>query len=90
MKEGREVISPAPPAPEARFKILEAGRAEELGRSLDAAGASHLARGVLYARAGLLDDAEREIEALLRDNPRSNAARKLLRSLRAMRRGQKQ
>jgi hypothetical protein len=39
--------------------------------------------GVLYAQAGLLDDAEREFSALLRANPKSEVARKLLSNVRA-------
>ncbi|MGH9882254.1 MAG: tetratricopeptide repeat protein [Pyrinomonadaceae bacterium] len=45
-----------------------------------------MTRGTLYARAGLLDDAERELRALLAANPKSPTARKLLQSVRAIRR----
>lgn len=85
-KDGREVLAPAPPAPEARFKLLGRAQGEELARSLQASGNSHLARGVIYTRAGLLDEAEREFAALLKENPESAVARKLLNSLRRMRR----
>ena len=85
VKDGREMISPSAPAPEARFKVLEKAKADEL-RSVETAGAnSHLARGTLYARAGLLDDAERELRALLAANPKSPTAQKLLQSLQAIR-----
>lgn len=47
---------------------------------------SHLTLGVLYAQAGLLDDAERELQLLLRANPQSALAQKLLRGVRAKRR----
>jgi hypothetical protein len=46
---------------------------------------SHLVRGVLFARVGLLDDAERELRALAAANPRSAVARKLLASVTALR-----
>ena len=46
---------------------------------------SHLLRATIYARAGLLDEAEREYQALLNANPRSTIARKLLQHLRAQR-----
>lgn len=85
-KGGAEVISPAPPAPEARFKILDAVRAASLARAERDARGSHVALGVLYARAGLLDEAERELSALLRRNPQSDIARRLLQSVRAQRR----
>ncbi len=42
---------------------------------------SHLARGVIYAQAGLLDEAGTEFEALVQDNPRSQLARRLLNSV---------
>lgn len=86
VKDGQEVISPAPPAPDIRFRVLSAAQTEEVERSLASSRNSHLARGVIYARRGILDDAEREFEILLRENPRSSAARKLLNNVRALRR----
>ncbi|HVF43850.1 MAG TPA: hypothetical protein VM936_12595 [Pyrinomonadaceae bacterium] len=80
-RNGEEVVAPAAPAPEARFRVLSRALDEELTRAERDARASRLALGVLYARAGLLEDAERELDAHLRANPRSAAARKLLRSL---------
>jgi len=86
VKEGKEIISPSAPAPEARFKVLEKAKADELSGVETAASGSHLARGTLYARVGLLDDAERELRALVAANPKSPIARKLLQSVRAIRR----
>jgi hypothetical protein len=85
-KEGSEVVSPAPPMPEARFKVLGNAEGEELTRALASGRDSHLARGVIYTRAGLLAEAEQEFEALVHMNPRSQAARKLLDNVRALRR----
>jgi anti-sigma factor ChrR (cupin superfamily) len=85
VKDGREIISPTPPAPEARFKVLDKAKADELS-SVERVADSHLARGTIYARAGLLDDAERELRALLAANPNSPTARQLLQSVRAARR----
>lgn len=78
--------APAPPAPEARFRVLDESRARELSRAERAAPRSHLALGVLYARAGLFDEAEREFQLLTAANPRSAAARRLLRDVRARKR----
>jgi hypothetical protein len=86
VKDGKEIISPTAPAPEARFKVLEKAKADELTVVERVGPGSHLARGTLYARAGLLDDAERELRALLAANPKSSTARKLLQSLQAIRR----
>jgi hypothetical protein len=82
----REVVSPVKPAPEARFMILGRAKANELADARNSNGGSHLTLGILYAQAGLLDDAERELLALLRANPHSTLAEKLLRRVRTMRR----
>jgi hypothetical protein len=85
IKNGREIKSPVPPAPEAKFRILEQSKADELSQIKKAVSNSHLATGLIYAREGLLDDAEREFEILARANPKSLAAQKLLNSLKALR-----
>ena len=43
------------------------------------------ARGVLYAKAGLLDEAEREFRADLNLHPTDESARKLLRTIKSWR-----
>jgi hypothetical protein len=82
LKQDSQIKSPQPPAPEAKFKVLEGAKAAELQQARRANPNSHLALGVLYAQAGLLDDAEREFTALLRANPKSEVARKLLSNVR--------
>ena len=84
--EGRELLSPAPPAPPARFRILEPSRLAELERAKASSAGSHLVLGVVYAQAGLLEDSERELRELLRVNSGSDVARRLLRSVEARRR----
>jgi lipopolysaccharide biosynthesis regulator YciM len=74
-----------PPAPEAKFKVLEKSKAEELDRVRKSYPRSHLILGSLYERAGLLDDAEREFQSLVSANPKSTVARKLLRNVRSLR-----
>lgn len=81
IKDGQEIIVPEPPAPEAKFKVLEQVRADELARARRQFANSHLTLGLLYARAGLLAESERELKALTDANPASPLARKLLRSL---------
>ncbi|MBV9923526.1 MAG: zf-HC2 domain-containing protein [Acidobacteria bacterium] len=83
-KGGAEVVAPAAPAPEARFRILSRSEEATLARAERDAAGSHLALGVLYTRAGLLAEAEAEFKALLRADPRSAAARKLLRDVQRM------
>jgi hypothetical protein len=78
---GKEVLSPVKPAPDASFMVLDQAKANDLIHAKKAGGNSHLILGILYAQAGLLDDAERELQALLRANPQSPLAHKLLRSI---------
>ncbi|HEX8843662.1 MAG TPA: zf-HC2 domain-containing protein [Pyrinomonadaceae bacterium] len=86
VKGDEEFVSPPPTAPDAQFKVLEEAQAEELKRARQRAPRSRLLLGALYARAGLLDEAEREFRGLVEKNPRSRFARKLLRDVRARRR----
>ena len=84
LKDGQVITSPVMPAPQAKFMILDRAHSEELRRIRGAAPHYHLGLGVLYARAGLLDEAEREFLALMKSNPRSDVARRLLQSVRSM------
>ena len=83
LKDGQEIISPVAPAPRAQFKIVEAEKLGEINRVKRAHPDSHLVLGILYARAGLLTDAEREFQLLANANPRSQVARRLLRRVQA-------
>ncbi|HWT01118.1 MAG TPA: zf-HC2 domain-containing protein [Pyrinomonadaceae bacterium] len=84
VKDGQEITSPAPPAPEAKFRILDDSQNRKLERAEQQHADSHLTLGVLYAQAGLLDEAEREFQALVEANPSSVPARELLKSVRAL------
>jgi hypothetical protein len=86
LRDGEAIVSPSPPAPEARFRVLEQAAADELIRARQLRPASHLTLGVLYARAGMADEAEREFRALVESNPGSAVARSLLLSVQAWRR----
>jgi Tfp pilus assembly protein PilF len=44
-----------------------------------------LARGIIYARAGLLDEAEKEFRLAVQTDPRSDVANKLLRQVQGWR-----
>ncbi|MDQ1558117.1 MAG: hypothetical protein QOD32_1177 [Pyrinomonadaceae bacterium] len=80
--DGREITSPTPTAPQAKFRVLDARTFDELKSFAALNPNSHLALGVLYAKAGLLDEAGDELEKLVKQNPRSPVARKLLKSVR--------
>jgi hypothetical protein len=85
LKDGKEIVSPTPPAPEAKFKVLESARASELMRAQEQFAHSPLTLGILYTRAGLLDDAEQALQTLADANPTTDVARKLLHSVQALR-----
>ncbi len=77
----REIVAPAAGSSRARFKVLEQAKDEEIARARKTFANSHLLMGILYADAGLLDDAEREFRALRNANPQSPVARSLLQSI---------
>lgn len=88
-KDGEEFISPRPPAPQARFRVLDRAKASELAKAKQDYGSSHLTLGLLYAEAGLLNEAEQELRLLQKANPDSEIARKLLNQIQALRRRNK-
>jgi hypothetical protein len=79
----REVTAPAPPAPMARFGVLDASRAKEIDRLAAQQPPSHLALGIAYAEAGALPDAEREFRTLVDENRGNGSAQRLLESVRS-------
>lgn len=83
LKDGQEIAAPVPPAPEAKFKVLEPSKLQEVTNARRQFAGSHLALGLLYAEAGLLPEAERELQALVEANRTSTLARKLLQSVKA-------
>ena len=85
LKEGETFLSPKPPLPEARFRVLDQRAFDALAKLKQSAGNSHLAMGVFYWKHGLLDQAEREFQALAVANPNSPAVRELLANIRFLR-----
>lgn len=84
IREGEQIITPRAPAPQAKFRILDQTSADEITRARRSSRSSHLTLALLYARAGLLDEAEQELRALRKANPDSTIVRRLLASLRAL------
>jgi hypothetical protein len=73
--------APAPPEPEARFRVLDSATRARLEEQRRKFGGSHLVMGLLYAKAGLLAEARTEFEKLARENPQSELPGKLLTGL---------
>jgi len=82
LKDGEEVVAPAASRSRAKFRVLEQSKLDEIRRARSTNGNSHLMMGVVYADAGLVEEAEREFAELVRANPQSSTARKLLASVR--------
>jgi hypothetical protein len=78
--DGSETVSPSAPAPQARFRVLDQKMADDLSKLEKTK--SRLALGVLYATAGLIEEARREFQILVKENPKSALARKLLAGVR--------
>ena len=86
VKDGETVVSPKPPQPQARFRVLDRRALATLAKLKESAKRSHLALGVFYWKHGLIDESEREFQALAAANPNSPAAAELLASIRSIRR----
>ena len=78
-RSGAEVLAPVAPAKRAQFKVLEKDKLRDLTLLRQQRPVSHLALGVTYLKFGLLDDAEKEFQQLLKTNPDSAVVKKLLR-----------
>lgn len=83
MVDGKKIVSPSASTPEMKFAILSTADFQELIHLKQSN--SHLALGIFYARTGLLDLAESEFQSLVELNPKSEMPRKLLHSVRAIR-----
>ncbi len=86
IKGGEEFSSPRPPAPLAKFHILDETLANEIVQARSAYASSHLTLALVYTKAGLLYEAELEFLAMQKANPNSMILRRLLASAQAMRR----
>ena len=86
VKDGETIVSPKPPLPEARFRVLDQHTVNTMATLRLSVGTSHLAMGVYYWKHGLIEQAEREFQALAKANPDSPLVKELLASIRSRRR----
>jgi Putative zinc-finger len=70
---------------QAKFRILGEDKVRELNR-LKTGSQSHLALALFYAREGMISEAEREFGHLVKQNPNSAVAKRLLKDVRSWRR----
>lgn len=83
-KDGQEFNSPRPPEPQAKFRVIDHAKANELANARRSS--SHLVLGLLYAEAGLLKEAEQELKVVQKENPESTIARSLLNKIQILQR----
>jgi hypothetical protein len=76
-----EIVAPGLEGAEAKFHVLSAGAARAIQNATRSN--SHLARGLVYAKHGLLLDAENELAQVADANPNSPIARSLLADVRS-------
>jgi len=81
VRDGQHLTLPSPPDTPPRFRVVEPATAKRLRRLASEPHPSHLYLAVEYGRAGLLDDARREMTLAMAENPADPALRKLLESL---------
>jgi hypothetical protein len=86
LQDGQTIVSPKPPLREARFRILDQRAVVSLAKLKQSAESSHLVMGVFYWKHGLIQESEREFQALAQANPNSTAVAELLASIRSIRR----
>jgi hypothetical protein len=79
--ETGEISSTGSDRAEAVFRVLTPKEAAEVDAGEARYGSSHLMRGLIYSRYGLLHDAEREFRSLAKQNPDSPIVRELLESV---------
>ncbi|MGA9772992.1 MAG: hypothetical protein WBV94_28435 [Blastocatellia bacterium] len=83
LKDGNKIIAPTLPA-RAEFKIIEESEQAKLNSQTKHLN-SAAARGVIYARAGLLDEAEQELRAHISRYPKDGSAKRALRTVKSWR-----
>jgi len=90
-KDGKEITSSVSATKlhgkplEAKFKVLEQSKADEITEAKRRYPDFHLLLGIVQARAGLMDEAEVEFKKLLSANPKSVLAQNLLRKVQVSR-----
>jgi Putative zinc-finger len=83
--DAKSVNSPSPPSPEAKFRVLNREKTDELTQFKAIHPEAHLALGILYARAGLLQLGENEFKQIPESHPDYRLAQNLLKSIQQIR-----
>jgi TolA-binding protein len=81
LKDGNKIIAPTSPA-RAEFKVIEESEQDKLNSQTKHLN-SAAARGVIYARAGPLDEAEQELHSHISRHPKDGAAKRAPRTVKS-------
>jgi hypothetical protein len=84
-RNGTQVVAPAPPAPEAKFEVLDFAQANALAQLRREQPNAHLAMGRAYANSGVLDEAEREFRLVSSSDADYALAQKFIDDLNTLR-----
>ncbi|MFP5247164.1 MAG: zf-HC2 domain-containing protein [Thermoanaerobaculia bacterium] len=76
--DGDIITVPAPPAPEARFHVIDRAQARAIETLEQSETRPSVNLGIAYAEAGALAEAQRELSALVAANRNAETARRLL------------
>ena len=85
LQDGSSLSAPAPPQPEARFRVLDRDKEAELLRFASAHPDAHLALGILDGQAGLLSTAEQQFRRISRTDADYQQAQGLLKRIQEIR-----
>lgn len=85
LQDGSSLNAPAPPQPEARFRVLDREKEEELSRFAAAHPEAHLALGILDGQAGLLSKAEQQFRQISQTDADYQLAQDLLKRIEEIR-----
>jgi hypothetical protein len=81
--DDKRLYVPGAGSPAAMFKVLDRSASEELEKARTKPDRSHMLMAVLYARHGLVTEAQNELNALERENPHSAIVARLRLSLKS-------
>jgi hypothetical protein len=84
-RNSEHIVAPAPPAPEARFEVIDQSQADELVQLKLTQSSNHFALGCAYANVGVLDQAESELQQVPPSDANYDLAQKFLSDLQALR-----
>jgi hypothetical protein len=75
------VTFPQPPQAPPRFRVIDQATAARLRQLAESRGGVHLLLAIEYGKAGLIEDARRELQAELKGSRHAEAVERLIRSL---------